>query len=753
MTRRAMLALLRLLVLCLLPELARPDKLKVQWHISIAWEDQSCESVCFDLQLRCIEDCWPFTAKGLEFALEQPSLEKTCFGVEAGNPPLPWYPAKDADNSMCYWFGGKTASDAPRCPLKPQTSASLLEDAKVNRRICPCVNASTPSDGLDCGVGGQIVDPAPSAWGWVPPTLPPTTTVETAEQPLPSVTADSGGAFEAPAPPPPPPPVQVPPVPACQELCVSGFMDEDEKLNGKYVRLSASDGSLAYWLRFGGLPGGSDCRLALGRDDTWRYYQVSNSQVNTSIGEGTLKAMDAEMPQDDYVMTPTGGYQVEYQCCPILQVAGSSSIGFTAAVKTVEPQDDTNSGDTLRTVLIIAGVAAALGLIPACCILACRSRSRARRYEEFDDPAFKLEDGKDFSSTSNTWHHESPTNSPAGKTWHSSFSLQSSVKAAAESKFGRGGTWRGREEASQPSNEWLPNHHTADRSSAAVETVLGKSSTMAAEDGIYEGPTRKWWNRGNKKGGAPVTSNGLDGTGFHIGSAVRLRGLQAASWNGAEGHVEGYNAAQGALEIRLSDGRSKLVKPENCVDADTGFGSSQRERDITPAELRNQLNASRLGLTEEDSFANSYNSSKKQRQPHPDLDNRIPHLSSSNVSSSNITFDHAPTNTKFGDTTRVHKFADTTRSRVSFDKTVASMPAAPPVPQQAVTARQQSWRNSPQHKAPHPAAGVGDFGSPARQMPGPSQGGPRMPSGGSNQVSGRAGSFRTSARASPLRGV
>eukprot|EP00439_Symbiodinium_sp_Y106_P015591 s5911_g2.t1 len=79
--------------------------------------------------------------------------------------------------------------------------------------------------------------------------------------------------------------------------------------------LNGESGRLAFWSKFGGLPDLSDGRLQRGGDGVWRYYSVS-SRANTSIGEGTLKTAESDIPQDDYVLTPTGGYQVEYQCCP-----------------------------------------------------------------------------------------------------------------------------------------------------------------------------------------------------------------------------------------------------------------------------------------------------------------------------------------------------------------------------------------------------------------------------------------------------
>lgn len=57
---------------------------------------------------------------------------------------------------MCYWFGGHTASQSPRCPLRSVTPATLLEASKVTRRLCPCVAVNSSSvHGFNCGLGGE----------------------------------------------------------------------------------------------------------------------------------------------------------------------------------------------------------------------------------------------------------------------------------------------------------------------------------------------------------------------------------------------------------------------------------------------------------------------------------------------------------------------------------------------------------------------------------------------------------------------
>lgn len=515
----------------------------VNWQISIAWEDEDCNSVCSSHGLACTEACWPFTAKGLRNALSS-TLPETCFGIEAGSPN-PWHPAKDPDNTMCYWFAGHSASQSPRCPQRPATPVQLLQESKVIRRLCPCVSMNVSSSaGFRCGLGDQPADPV------VPVGQVPTSTTSSPE-------AGSGVVD----PPPEAPEVLQPPMAVCQELCVSGFGAEDEKLNGKYIRLSGPDGALQFWLKLGGLPNGADCRLSRGADGTWRYYEVT-SQGNTSIGEATLKNGLGDIPEDDYVLTPTGGFQVEYQCCPQELATTLASVDIPEEL----PQDAAINIAMIATVAG-AGVVLCVSIVGICLIQRWKPGILRSKYQAFDEG--KLSTSKasediekpgqpvagripDKAATWNTW---SPSHRPGGQ--------------AALAKNQASGTKQ--------------HQVSEDRGATAVADVLGKSSAMASNDGIYEGPTRQWW------GG----SSGLGGTGFQKGAQVRLQGLTASAWNGMRGTVEGFDKSKGVLEVEVN-GVLKLVKPENCI-GDVGTAHSQGP--VTPAQMRMQLNAAQLNPT------------------------------------------------------------------------------------------------------------------------------------------------------------
>lgn len=544
-------------VLCL----AQPADVK--WHISIAWEDEDCNLVCGSNGLSCTEACWPFTAKGLENALQGSGLQGTCFGFDAGNPN-PWHPAKDAENTMCHWFAGHTASQAPRCPHKPSTPAQLLAQSKVTRRLCPCVGANASSSfGFNCGLGDQPVDP-------VVPVVTDPQALTTSTTVLKSEAEDAGDENPAPA----VPEVLQPPMVVCQELCVSGFGAEDEKLNGKYVRLSGSDGSLSFWLKLGGLPTGADCRLVRGAlDGVWRYYEVT-SKGNTSIGEGTLRAPLDDIPKDDYVLTPTGGFQVEYQCCPQQLATESPQLAVD-----VDPQVQEESTNTAMIAVALSGAVVLFISIVVICVIQRWKPGilRSRRYEAFPEkmttPQQNVEKMQPNPGKVMLGNRASEITSSKAATWNSSWS-----PAKASAKLGGGAV----EQSPAGGATLLPSAKNADRRAVAVADVLGKASTTS-DDGIYEGPTRQWW------GGS--SSSGRGGTGFQPGARVRLQGLTASSWNGAEGIIEGWDAQKGAFEVKVN-GTLKLVKPDNLVVSPAAGRAG--EGDLTPAQLRMKLNAAQV---------------------------------------------------------------------------------------------------------------------------------------------------------------
>lgn len=140
--------LFKLAVLFVLPERTELAKTPVEWRISIEWDDASCLQVCAKLDLWCTEECWPRTLEGFKRAMDSPVLRDTCPGFESGGAQ-PWHPSKDPEGVMCYWFGGRDASLAPRCRQTPSTPANFVADYKIIRRFCPCYNASAARDGIE----------------------------------------------------------------------------------------------------------------------------------------------------------------------------------------------------------------------------------------------------------------------------------------------------------------------------------------------------------------------------------------------------------------------------------------------------------------------------------------------------------------------------------------------------------------------------------------------------------------------------
>jgi len=429
---------------------------------------------------------------------------------------------------------------------------------------------------LNCGLGGQPVDPAPFELGWVEPT----TTVLTTTKELPPLLAEGGTAgSSAPAPPPPPPAVYVPAAPKCQELCVDGFGDNDAQLNGRYFRISRDDGGLFYWSMLGTLENGKGCRLHQSHNGVWRYLQAESDSANFSIGEGTQRsAAGTEVPEDDYVLTPTGGFQVSYQCCPVR--AGSDVSG--SSLETMgDGTTNEDSGDDSSLTIVIVVVAALLCVLPGLAIFFFRRKFlRAVDYE--DASAQQLKEAPSLPD---------PEANRGGQF------------ASDTDKPGRAGQWRGREVSAVN----LENKDTNDRSASAIADVLGRSAKIGATDGIYEGPTRNWW----KNNPGDPANRGVGGTGFEIGQEVRLRGLQSQpTWNNSDGVVEGFDPKKGFLHVKVADGRIKQVSPENCIslDLDYGRGSPLKPSNPTPADIRMQLNSTQLGL-EDDGFSPQRNAS------------------------------------------------------------------------------------------------------------------------------------------------
>merc|ERR1719487_1330569 len=110
------------------------------------------------MDLRCTEQCWPTSATGVKELIRiSPFLSDVCFDIQAGSPAA-WHPAKDPENTLCYWDVG--AVSGARCPVVPETPVAAAVQNKLIRRFCPCFNASSSASGGvyvidDCGTGSQ----------------------------------------------------------------------------------------------------------------------------------------------------------------------------------------------------------------------------------------------------------------------------------------------------------------------------------------------------------------------------------------------------------------------------------------------------------------------------------------------------------------------------------------------------------------------------------------------------------------------
>lgn len=453
------------------------------------------------------------------------------------------------------------------------------------------------------------------------------------------------------------------PITVCEEMCVEGFRAEDAVLNGRYVRIAADSGGLLYWTREGSLPNGLNCRFAHGGDGRWRFLEIRGPQTNTTIGEGTIKSpQGTEIPQEDYVLTPRDGFQVGFRCCPQISTAGQPQSSLVAK------QGANGPGSDSVVIIVIVLIAVLLCVVPIAYLILSKWKPgflRLRRYKSFNDGQEKP---------------ESIVHPEAKAEWPGSLVADVSMKTwpvggggCETVRKGSNYDWRGSADTTPLATNQARrvNHEAKDSSAAAIAGVLGKSATKAADDGIYEGPTRNWWTGGGKDGGA---KQGLGGTGFLMGAKVRIHGLKSHdTWNGAEGMVEGFDHLQGVLQVRVADGRTKLVPPENCINLEVSEDTSFRRSDSSPAGLRDQLNAAQLGIGPEDDierpmgdFRKSSSSNQHlptQRQTSWRDSSNQDRWKPSNVSTSHINL-HASTN----------GFSQTSRqaSRVSFNSTVTN---------------------------------------------------------------------------------
>jgi len=528
----------------------------VRWHISNAWEDESCDSVCSSFSLKCTEWCWPATSQGLENAVSS-QLPGTCFAVQTGEAQH-WHPAKDATNMVCY---SKPASAKYlRCSEVPETPASQKAQGKFIRRICPCIrsNSEAANDPPDCGVGAEPVAPTPTQFRSTIVVSEPTTT-SAAPAPVP-VTAPPSGS---------PSPISPLPAPApssldssldesadstrCDSLCVSGFYGmEDESLNGRYTPVG-SIGMLSHWHHLSN----PNVIMAL-TGGHWHFMQGTVPFSGIPIATARMETPDGEeVPIDDYYDTATGGASASFMCCEDA-VDGSTTSGDASV--------ESGVGWSKAIVATICAVGFALSALVACGLLYLkRSRSlpsdfRARRYETMPPPLEK--DGEGFGTTVRLDVCDGATVPQP--------SLMGQVPSPSGGSSGvvgtlpRRGTSGGSLAFCEPT---IPQRrsdgcHGSDRSASAVAAVLGRSTVPdVGPGGVYEGPLNRWWD-------APKVGPGSV-SGLEVGTRVRLRGFtHEPSWNGAEGEIDDISKNTGQLQIRLPDGRVKAARAENCELAD-----------------------------------------------------------------------------------------------------------------------------------------------------------------------------------------
>eukprot|EP00929_Paragymnodinium_shiwhaense_P073429 TRINITY_DN37411_c0_g1_i1.p1 TRINITY_DN37411_c0_g1~~TRINITY_DN37411_c0_g1_i1.p1 ORF type:complete len:786 (-),score=113.61 TRINITY_DN37411_c0_g1_i1:91-2415(-) len=270
----------------------------ISWRISLAYEDESCHSVCNKLpgSYVCSERCWPATPLGLQIAMESPEMSGTCFQVHSGSAQR-WHPAKDPDNSLCYWNPGTV--NGPRCGEVPETPPEEKADDRYIRRLCPCIDpALARANFIDCGMGSQGATESPSGTAY--PTPAPT--------PAPPLVQGNGSSAVATTP---------APKDSCRKLCVGGFGSADSALNGQYDRVEDAFGAFSYWRKPSAAPDTDISRRLIHEGGVWNFLEVVPfGGGSTSIAQGTTRSEDVnDIPMDDLFLSASDEYQVNFGCC------------------------------------------------------------------------------------------------------------------------------------------------------------------------------------------------------------------------------------------------------------------------------------------------------------------------------------------------------------------------------------------------------------------------------------------------------
>lgn len=298
----------------------------VEWHISLAPVVENCDSVCQGLGLLCTEDCWPADETGLQAINRQPGLVDICWVIAQGSAQ-PWHPAKDPENTLCYWDSG-LPSGAVRCPQVPEPPGADLAEGQLTRRFCPCVNASAAAP-WDCALGSAPTALPPSRGGGT--TAAPSTTLAASLRP------------------------------GCATLCVEGFSGIDSDLNGGYGPVVSEQGALLSWSRQGGATYDSTLELAqlpLGR---WRFQEVLTGGTEIPLAEAVeLTELSGRPPsQLSFQQLPDGDvYEALFYCC-----------GAMPTRNAVAPSE---GGPVGTVVLVVLGSVAVFAVLGTLAYLRCR---------------------------------------------------------------------------------------------------------------------------------------------------------------------------------------------------------------------------------------------------------------------------------------------------------------------------------------------------------------------------------------------
>lgn len=510
----------------------------VEWVIDSALEDASCDHVCGTFGMLCTELCWPSGRDGLEAIQRAPGVLGTCVNraAESQGSPAAWHPSKDPETHLCYWDVG--TFQGLRCPVTPVTPASQVAADMRVRRLCPCTRGNVVGD---CGLDAAAVD----SWNFTDASFStvaasstqmsfvPMSSSSFSSQPVAGDYDDiaarnqssSGLVSSANE-------ISSAHRPSdelysgdCLELCVGGFSDEESDLNGRYSR-SRHDERL-HWTKQQDPSHASVRLLTLSKDvgSGWSFFNAGSTVLAAS---SQTSSATAQVPQEGVFSTPAGQHHLAtFTCCAQLD-----------AFLATRMHGNADSGGL--SAVVIAIILVGFALVGMFSTLAWARLGPKIRISPGQQACVKTMPHP--NQMMNPKKKEDPCGGPITVpdipgTKHVGFALPSPIVL-------RNSTLQPIDDPRQLLRNELRD--VQPRTSGLYERPVTKQRETTDEQGLWQ-------------------NNSMPEVAWEEGAEVRLHSLDAtmATWNGAEGVINGFIASSGQYQVRLVDGRVKAVRPEN----------------------------------------------------------------------------------------------------------------------------------------------------------------------------------------------